>query len=205
MIDLYSAATMNGRRAAIALAECGLPHRVHLLDLRKGDQRAADFLKLNPNGAIPVLVDDDGGENTPVTVTQSGAIVLYCAEKSGRLIPSDPGRRKQAFEWFAQALTDVGPASSVLFQMSIAPEQSAANMSFFEQRFLKHCANVDRQLEGRAFIADEFSIADVALYPIIAVRAALLDAASDLNNLKAWQSRMAARHHTGAAMASHAQ
>jgi GST-like protein len=203
MIDLYSAATMNGRRAAIALTECGLAHRVHLLDLQKGDQRAADFLKLNPSGAIPVLVDDHGGVGTPVIVTQSGAIVLYCAEKSGRLIPSDPRRRRQAFEWFSQALTDVGPASSMIFQMSIAPEQSPANVSFFEQRFLRHCSNVDRQLDGREFIADDFSIADVALYPIIAVREALIDAAAGLANLKAWTSRIAARCHTAIAMASH--
>lgn len=204
MIELYSAATMNGRRAAIALAECGLAHRVHLLNLQKGDQHGIDFLKLNPSGTIPVLVDDCGGESAPVTVTQSGAIVLYCAEKSGRLIPSDPQRRRQAFEWFAQALTDVGPASSVIFQMSIAPEQSSANVSFFEQRFLRHCSNVDRQLDGREFIADEFSIADVALYPIIVVREAVIDAAAGLANLKAWTSRMATRRHTSTAMASHA-
>jgi GST-like protein len=203
MIELYSAATMNGRRAAIALAECELAHHLHLLDLQKGDQCADDFLKLNPCGAVPVLVDDEYGGSTPVTVTQSGAIVLHCAEKSGRLIPSEPRRRRQAFEWFAQALTDVGPASSMIFQMSIAPETSAANVSFFEQRFLKHCSNVDRQLDGREFIADEFSIADVALYPIIAIRETLLDATPGLTNLKAWKSRVAERRLTSAAMASH--
>jgi GSH-dependent disulfide-bond oxidoreductase len=203
MIELYSAATMNGRRAAIALAECDLAHQLHLLNLEKGDQRAADFLSLNPHGTIPVLVDDHDGRATPVTVTQSCAIVLYCAERSGRLVPSDPARRRQAFEWFAQALTDVGPASSVIFQMSLAPERSAANVSFFEQRFLRHCSNVDRQLDGREFIADEFSIADVALYPIIAVRKALIDAAAGLANLKAWTTRVAMRPRTGDAMASH--
>jgi GST-like protein len=87
--------------------------------------------------------------------------------------------------------------------MSIAPEQSPANVSFFEQRLLRHCSNVDRQLDGREFIADEFSIADVALYPIIAVREALIDAAAGLANLKAWTSRIAARCHTAKAMASH--
>jgi GST-like protein len=202
MIELYSAATMNGRRAAIALAECGLVHRLHLLDSQQGDQCADDFLKLNPGGAIPVLIDDCS-ENTPLIITQSGAIVLYCAEKSGQLIPSEPRRRRQAFEWFAQALTDVGPASSMIFQMSTAPDKSMANISFFEQKFLKHCSNVDRQLAGREFIADEFSIADVALYPIIAVRETLLEAAPGLINLKAWKSRVANRRFTSAAMASH--
>ena len=92
MIDLYSAATMNGRRAAIALAECALAHRIHLLDLDKGEQRRPDFLALNPSGAIPVLVDDDGLSGKPITVTQSGAIVLYCAERSGLCVPADPAR-----------------------------------------------------------------------------------------------------------------
>lgn len=203
MIDLYSAPTMNGRRAAIALAECGLAHRVHLLDLAKGEQRRADFLALNPSGAIPVLVDSDGPQGTPITVTQSGAIVLYCAEKSGRLTPKDRTQRSEALQWFAQALTDVGPASSVLFQMSLAPNQSATNLEFFRQRFLKHCANVDRRLQGRDFLADEFSIADVALYPIIAVRTALIQAAAGLSRLKSWEARVASRPATATAMAAH--
>ena len=126
MIDLYSAPTMNGRRAAIALAECRLAHRVRLLDLAKGEQRRPDFVALNPSGVIPVLVDSDGPGGKPITVTQSGAIVLYCAEKSGRLIPKDRTRRSEAFQWFAQAITDVGPASSMLFQISLAPQQSTA-------------------------------------------------------------------------------
>ena len=81
MIDLFTAATMNGRRAALALAECGLAHRVHRLDLDKGDQRKSEFLAINPRGTIPVIVDESGPGGTPITVTQSAAIVLYCAEK----------------------------------------------------------------------------------------------------------------------------
>lgn len=199
MIDLYSAPTMNGRRAAIALAECGLDHRIHVLDLAKGEQHRPEFLKLNPNGAIPVLVDTDG----PVTLAQSGAITLYCGQKSGRLLPADPSRLSTAYEWFAQALTDVGPASSVLFQLSLAPEPSPANQTFFEQRFLKHCANADRQLSGRNHLADEFSIADVALYPIVLARAALIASTAGLDHLKAWQARIAARPLTAMAMATH--
>jgi GSH-dependent disulfide-bond oxidoreductase len=203
MIDLYSAATMNGRRAAIALAECGLTHRIHLLDLQQGEHRRPAFLALNPSGVVPTIVDSDGPGNKPITVTQSGAIVLYCAEKSGKLIPTDPIRRGSAFEWFAQALTDVGPASSALFQMSLAPEQSEANVEFFARRFLKHCAHVDRRLEGRSFLADEFSIADVALYPIIAVRTALIEAIDGLSYLKSWQARVGMRPETTRAMLTH--
>jgi GST-like protein len=202
MIDLYTAATMNGRRAAIALAECGLPHRFHRLDLQNEDQHKPDFLKLNTMGTIPLIIDDTGPGGKPIRMTQSGAIVLYCAEKSGQLIPRDPQRRIGAYAWFMQAVTDVGPASSAMFQLSIAPESSAANDSHFEQRFLRHCANVDAQLEGQDFLAGEFSIADVALYPIVAVRSALIDEATGLANLKGWQQRIAIREATISAMAA---
>ena len=112
------------------------------------------------------------------------------------MIPTDPARRSAAFEWYTQAVTDVGPASSVIFQMSLAPEQSTANAAFFTQRFLRQCLNVDRRLEGRDYLADEFSIADVALYPIILVRLALIEAAAGLHRLQSWQARIAARPQT---------
>ena len=202
MIDLYTAATMNGRRAALALAECGLPHRFHRLDLQKEDQRKPNFLKVNAMGTIPLIIDDAGPGGKPIRMTQSAAIVLYCAEKSGKLIPHEPQRRIEAFEWFMQAVTDVGPASSAMFQLTLAPENSAANNSHFEQRFLKHCLNVDAQLEGRDFLAGEFSIADVALYPVVAIRSALIDGTDGLANLKGWQRRIAARDQTIRAMAA---
>jgi GST-like protein len=202
MIDLYTAATMNGRRAALALAECGLPHRCHRLDLQQGDQHKPDFIEMNPQGTIPLIIDDAGPGGEPIRITQSGAIVLYCAEKSGTLIPHDPRRRSEAFEWFMQAVTDVGPSSSAMFQLSLAPENSAANNSHFEQRFLKHCTNVDARLEDRDFLAGEFSIADIALYPVIAVRSALIDATTGLANLKGWRQRIATRAQTISAMAA---
>jgi GSH-dependent disulfide-bond oxidoreductase len=202
MIDLYAAATINGRRAALAAAECGLAYRLHRLDLAKGDQRQPDFLAINPNGTIPVLVDDDGPDGRPITIVQSGAIVLYCAEKSGQLIPRDPRRRIEAFAWFMQAITDAGPASSILFQLSLAPEPGAVNADFFTQRFLKACANVDRRLDGRDYLAEEFSIADIALYPIIKARSGVIDRATGLGHLKAWERRMAARQQIVMAIAA---
>jgi GST-like protein len=202
MIDLYTAGTMNGRRAAIALAECGLAHRVHKLDLAKGEQRRPEFLKLNPNGAIPVIVDPDGPANGRAVVAQSGAIVLYCAEKSGKLIPADAQSKLAAFTWFMQALTDVGTASSMLFQLSLAPERSPALDSRFLERFLKQCRNVDQRLAGREYLAEEVSIADVALYPIVALRSGLIQAADGLDDLKAWEKRMAARPSVASALAA---
>jgi GSH-dependent disulfide-bond oxidoreductase len=202
MIDLFTAATMNGRRAALALAECRLAHRVHRLDLDKGDQRKPEFLAISPRGTIPVIVDESSPGGPPITVTQSAAIVLYCAEKSGKLIPQDPQRRMEALDWFMHAVTDLGPASSVLFQLSLAPEKSAANVNHFERRFLKHCTDIEARLQGRSYLAEEFSIADVALYPVVLARAALIDSTAGLSNLKAWQKRVAGREQTVRAMAA---
>jgi GST-like protein len=202
MIDFFTAATMNGRRAALALTECGLEHRVHRLDLDKGAQRKPEFLAINPRGTIPAVVDESGPGGTPITVTQSAAIVLYCAQKSEKLMPHDPQRRIDALDWFMHAITDLGPASSALFQLLLAPEKSAANIRHFEQRFLKHCADIDTRLQGRSYLADEFSIADVALYPIVLARAALIERADGLLNLKAWQQRVAGREQTASAIAA---
>jgi GST-like protein len=194
MIDLYTASTGNGRRATIALEECGLAYKVHKLDLAKGDGKKPEFLKINPAGAIPAIVDPDGPGGKPVTLVQSGAIVLYAAEKSGKLIPKDPVKRAEAYQWFMQAATDVAPTSSNIFYISShVPVKDPANTGYFEQKLITQFGIVDKQLEGRDYIAGEFSIADIALYPVVAGRKALVDAAPGLANLKAWAARMAAR------------
>jgi GST-like protein len=194
MIDLYTSSTGNGRRAAIALEECGLPYRVHRLDLSKGDSKKADYLKINPAGAIPAIVDPQGPGGKPLTLAQSGAIVLYAAEKSGKLLPKDPARRAEAYHWFMQATTDVAPTSSTIFYVSSnVPNKDPANTGYFEKRFLDQLGVVDKQLQGREYLAGELSIADIALYPVIVARKAMVDAAPGLANLKAWAARMAAR------------
>src|SRR5258706_2965253 len=103
MIDLYTSGTGNGFRAAIVLAESGLPHRVHKIDLTKGEQKTAEFLKRNPAGAIPVMVDGDGPDRKEGPVSQSGAIALYLAEKSPHVLPKDAARRARVWQWFMQA------------------------------------------------------------------------------------------------------
>jgi GSH-dependent disulfide-bond oxidoreductase len=200
MIDLYTAATINGRRAAIALAECGLTHRYHRLDLDKKDNHKPEFLRINSRGTIPVIADDEGTSLEPIVLTQSAAIVLYCAEKSRRCVPVDPRRRIEAMEWFMQAMTDVGPSSSAMFQSSLVPEQVAANTDYFEQRFLKNCTIVDNHLTDREYLAEEFSIADIALFPIVAARASQIEKAAGLDNLKAWTRRMSGREHLRSAL-----
>src|SRR6187455_1063486 len=105
MIDFYTAQTSNGQRAAIMLEECGLAYKLHKVDLQGGEQRKPEFLAVNPDGAIPAIVDHDGPGGKRLALAQSAAIVLYLAEKTGRFLPGDAGRRAQALQWLMQATT----------------------------------------------------------------------------------------------------
>jgi GST-like protein len=194
MIDFYTANSSNGQRVAIMLEECGLPYRLHRLDLMAGDQRKPEFLHINPAGAIPAIVDDDASGGAPLALAQSGAILLYLAEKTGRFLPSAPARHAQALQWLMQATTDTAAASATIFLLStFAPDKSEANLRFFEDRTVKFLRIADARLAEREFLADELSVADFALYPIAAVRRALVDRAGDLPHLVRWMGAMAAR------------
>ena len=194
MIDLYLAPTANGQRAAVALAECGLQFKPHRIDLAKGEQRTPEFLRLNPAGQIPVLVDQDGPGGKPLTLAQSGAIILYAAEKSGRFMPKDAAQRALVLQWFMQGATDVAPTSGAIFQLEmVAPEKNEAITSHFKKRLVNFFTLVNGQLAGRDYLAGELSIADFMLYPNYFARKALLDAAGGLENLHAWGQRMGAR------------
>jgi GST-like protein len=194
MIDLFTSATGNGRRAAVMLEECGLTYKAHKIDLEKGDQKHPDFLKKSPAGTIPVIVDHEGAGGKTITISQSGAILLYLAEKTGKFLPKDPVRRAHAYEWFMQAATDVAPTSSTIFYVSSrVPEKTPSTIQHFETRFLNMCAVLDQRLIGRDFLADEVSIADLALIPVIAARKDMLEKQSGLANLKRWAAAMASR------------
>ncbi|MEO5702015.1 MAG: glutathione S-transferase N-terminal domain-containing protein [Casimicrobiaceae bacterium] len=192
MIELYTAQTSNGQRVAIMLEACGLPYRAHVLDLFKGEQTDPAFRRINPAGQIPAIVDSDGPDGKPFTLTQSAAILLYLAEKTGRFMPVDVCRRAVAMQWLMQAMTDVACASGGIFLLSrIAPERSPANVAFFEERMLRFLRLADARLEGREYLADELSAADFALYPICAARRSLVDAAAaELPHLTLWMTRL---------------
>jgi len=194
MIDLYLAGTANGLRAAVTLEECGLPYKAHKIDLAKGEQRTPEFLKLNPAGQIPVIVDHDGPGGKPLTLAQSGAIIFYCAAKSGKYLPKDPGQRATVLQWCMQGATDVAATSGAIFQLDmVAPEKNAAITEHFKKRLLSLFGVCDRRLEGRDYLAGELSIADFLLYPNFSARKALLDAAGGFANLQRWGATMAAR------------
>jgi len=194
MIELYTAGTANGHRAAIALEESGLAYRAHKLDLQAGEHRRPEYLRINPAAAIPAIVDDDGPGGKPLALAQSGAILLYVAEKSGRFLPQDPARRATALQWFMQACSDCAGTSGAIFQLAAnAPEKVPANIEFFEKRLIGFLRDADARLAGCDYLADELSIADLALYPIVATRKPLIEKHGPLPNLEAWAARMAAR------------
>lgn len=194
MIDLYSAGTANGFRASVALEEAGLSYRVHKVDLARGEHRDTEFLKLNPAGLIPVIVDQDGPGGKPITLSQSGAIILYIAEKTGKFLPKDAARRAVTMQWFMQGATDVAATSGAIFRLeNSVPEKIPSSIEYFKQRLLGFFSVCDAQLAGRAYLADELSVADLMLYPNFALRKPLIDQAGGFANLQRWGATMASR------------
>lgn len=194
MIDLYFAPTGNGLRATVALEETGLPYRVHRLDLYKGEQHTPEFLKINPAGMIPVIVDPDGPGGKPLTLNQSGAILLYCAEKSGQFIPADATTRALAMQFFVQAASDISGASMTIFRLEVtAPEKSAANVDYFKKRLRDAFLVCEQALQVNEYLAGELSVADLMLYPSFALRRSLVEHDDAFTNLCRWADNMASR------------
>ncbi len=192
MLTLYSDATPNGLRASVILEETGLPYELVRIDTEKGDQHTPSFVALNPSAAIPVLVDGAGGD--ALCLPQSGAIVLYAADRSGLFIPRDPGRRAQAYRWFFQVSTDITAASSWLFNHARAmPVKHPENVEWLQARLRRALSIADGWLAQHEYFADEVSVADFMLYPNFAFRRQAIEAAGDMPNLLRWGERMARR------------
>src|SRR5882672_9145220 len=132
MIDLYAAATSNGIRARMALEECGLPYTLHPIALEKGEHKTPQFLALNPMGQIPVLVDSEGPGGKPLTLSQSTAILLYAAEKSGRHLPKDPAARPAMLQALMSASTDVTPMIGTVFGIIRGKDPHAPTAEMFK-------------------------------------------------------------------------
>ena len=195
MIDLYAAGTSNGMRARIALEECGLPYTLHPVDLVKGENKTPQFLAMNPNGQIPVIVDRDGPGGKPLTMSQSTAILIYAAEKSGKFMPKDPATRAAMLQGLMSASTDVTPIFGAHFACARAKEPHTAAAQMFKDRVRAMFKVWDDAFAGRKYCAgDEVSIADFSLYAGYArVKGAAADAVEGMPNLARWGEAMAAR------------
>ena len=195
MIDLYTAGTSNGMRARIALEECGLPYQLHPVDTAKGEQKTAAFLAINPNGQIPVIVDHDGPGGQPVTLSQSTAILLYCAEKSGKFLPKDAAMRVTMLQALMSASTDVTPVLGAYFTASRAKEPHAPTVQLFKDRLRGLFQVWDAALARCKYCAGgELTVADLSLYAGYArVKGSAPEVIDHLPNLSRWADEMSAR------------
>jgi glutathione S-transferase len=195
MIDLYAAGTSNGMRARIALEECGLKYNWHPIDLTKGEHKKPEFLALNPMGQIPVLVDSEGPGGKKVTLAQSSAIMMYCAEKAGKFIPKDGAKRAAMLEAYMSASTDITPMFGTVNTIVRSKEPHEPTASMFKERLRAYFKVWNDLLAKRKYAAgDEVTIADLSLYAgywrTKGVQPACVEGFA---NLERWGAEMAAR------------
>jgi GST-like protein len=191
MIELYTSPTPNGYKVSIMLEETGLDYTVHAIDLARGEQKTPEFLAMNPNGRIPVIVDHDNGE---FVVFESGAILIYLAEKSGRLLPEDDKARSRVLQWLMFQMGGIGPMmgqANVFYRYF--PEQIPAAIHRYQHEGRRLLAVLDGQLAGREYICGDYSIADIATWPWAVTHEWSGIDVDGLDHLQAWLQRMAAR------------
>ena len=190
MIDLYTWTTPNAQKASIALEELQLPYEVHPIDITKDEQFDPAFLQVAPNNKIPAIVDRDTG----IRLMESGAILIYLADKTGKLLPREGEARYRVIEWLMWQMGGAGPMLGqahhfLRFQKGKAP--------YAEERFRNEARRLygvlDRRLQGRAFVADEFSVADIAIWPWIARFQWQEIDLNEFPDVKRWYLEVAAR------------
>ena len=194
MIELYTFTTPNGRKPAIMLEEVGLPYSVYPIHIGRDEQFAPDFLKISPNNKIPAIVDPDGPGAEPISVFESGAILIYLAEKTGRLFPSDPRGRTRTMEWLMFQMASIGPMLGQAGHfIRFAPEKVPYGIKRYTDETLRLLGVMDRRLAEAAYLAGEYSIADIATYPwILATEPMEIDLAP-FANVQRWLDEIGAR------------
>lgn len=191
MIDLYTSGTPNGWKASVTLEELELPYTVHAIDLGKGDQKTESFLAMNPNGRIPVIVDPDEAD---FVVFETGAIMVYLAEKTGRLLPADVKGRSKVIQWLMFQMGGIGPMmgqANVFFRYFPEKIQPAIDRYQHETRRLLEV--LDRRLGESEWLADDFSIADIANWCWVRTYKWSGVSADGLDNLKRWRDALRMR------------
>ena len=195
MIDLYYWPTPNGHKISIFLEEAGVPYTIHPINIGKGEQFAPDFLKIAPNNRMPAIVDQnptDGG--APISVFESGAILLYLAEKTGHFISADARHKVSTLEWLFWQMGGLGPMAGQNHHFNhYAPEK----IPYAQERYIKETNRLygvlDRRLAGRDFIADDYSIADMACYPWVVPYERQGQTLEEFPNVKRWFELIKAR------------
>lgn len=194
MIDFYYAPTPNGWKISIMLEECGLRYQTHFVRIAEGDQFKPEFLKISPNAKMPAIVDNDV-KGEPVSIFESGAILLYLAEKTGRFAPNDANGRKEMMEWIFWQVANQGPMAGQLSHFKNYAPKSDQEYGF--RRYLgeyeRNLSVLERRLEGRDYILGEYSIADIISFPWVLIAKPLGSSLEKFPNVTAWRGRIKER------------
>ena len=199
MIDLYTWTTPNGRKISIALEEMGVAYDVHPINIGNDEQFSPEFLAMSPNNKIPAIYDRD----LDVSVFESGAILIHLAEKTGQFLPKDPASRAKVLEWLSWQVGGFGPMLGQLNHfMNRADEKMPAAIKRFFDESVRLYGVLDKQLAGKDYVAGEYSIADLAIYPwsVVALGPIQGGSGETFANVAAWHDRMAARSAVQAGM-----
>jgi len=194
MIDLYTAPTPNGHKASATLEELGLPYTVHAINLGKNEQKQEWFLKLNPNGRIPVIVDHDTPDRQGITVFETGAIMIYLAEKTGRLLPTEPKARAEVIQWLMFQMGGIGPMmgqANVFFRYF--PEKIQPAIDRYQHECRRLFEVLDRRLGESEWLGQDYSIADIANWCWVRTYKWSGVSIDGLSNLRRWLDAMKAR------------
>ena len=194
MIDLYTWTTPNGRKVSVMLEECGLPYTVHPVNIGKNEQFSPEFLAMNPNHRIPVIVDSEGPDGKPLTLFESGAILVYLAGKCGRFLPASDRGKYIALQWLMFQMGGVGPMFGQAHHfLRAAPEQVPYGIKRYTEETRRLYGVLDKRLSQAAFLAEEYSIADICTYPWIARHEWHKVDLADFPNVKRWYETIGRR------------
>jgi GST-like protein len=194
MIQLYTWSTPNGRKVSIMLEELALPYETHAINIGKDDQFTPEYIAINPNSKIPSIVDPDGPDGKPISIMESGAILIYLAEKTGKLLASSGRGRSAALQWLMFQMGGVGPMFGQVHHFLRAAKEP---VPYAIERYTKETQRLygvlDARLKGREYLADEYSIADIATYPWVARFEWHKTRLEDFPNVKRWFDALSAR------------
>jgi GST-like protein len=195
MIEVYSWATPNGHKVHVMLEECGLAYRAIPVNIGAGDQFAPEFLRISPNNKIPAIVDPDGPDGDPISIFESGAILLYLAAKTGRFLPQDVRGKYRVLEWLMFQMGSVGPMLGQAHHFRLyAPEKLPYAVDRYSNEAKRLYGVIDKRLgQSRYIAADEYTIADIAIFPWLRSWKNQGIELDDYPALKAWFDGIAAR------------
>ncbi len=193
MIDFYYWPTPNGWKISIMLEETGLPYRLVPVNIGKGDQFRPEFLAISPNNRMPAIIDDDAADG-PISVFESGAILLHLAEKSGMFLPNSRTARTEVMEWLFWQVGNLGPMAGQLSHfVNYAPGQHPYSHRRYADEYNRCLGVLERRLEGREFVVNDYSIVDMACWPWVLIAKALGQPLDEFPNVARWREAVKIR------------